>query len=101
MSIIFAALISFCGMMLIIHHLSAHWMRRLVGYKGWIDLMLHGTIIYLFFGTSTLGLLQAEAAGIMFSIYLRVYRKLFGYELWNIKRFRWERWRGALTRIAT
>ena len=70
-------------------------MRRLVGYAGWVDLAMHGTILTLFLGTSTMGLLQAEAAGIMVSLYLRLYRRLFGYE--RIVGARWVRYGGLLT----
>jgi hypothetical protein len=80
MDILSAALISFVGMMLIVHHVPPKWFRRIVGYKGWADIILHGTIIYLFFGTSTLGLMQAELAGIFFSVYLRGYAYFAGYE---------------------
>lgn len=95
MSIVFAALVSFIGLMLIVSHLGKTWFRRAVGYKWFIDLLLHGTIIYMFFGTSTLGLLQAEAAGIMFSIYLRAYAWLGGYE--KLHRGRWVRYAGMFT----
>lgn len=108
MSILFAACVSFFGLMLVVHHMSSAWMRRLVGFKGIVDIVLHGTIIYMFFGTSTLGLLQAELCGIMFSVYLRAYRWLFGYERWlspanarnSFMGRRWVRFAGALTRVA-
>lgn len=73
------ALVSFTSFWLILSHIGKPTMRKLVGYKGVVDVCLHGTIIMLFIGTSTIGLLQAEAAGIMFSIYLRLYAKLAGY----------------------
>lgn len=98
MDILGAAVISFAGMLLIIHHLSPQWMRRLVGYKGIVDVLLHGSILYMFFGTSTLGLLQAELCGIMFSIYLRCYRRAFGFE--KFTRRGWIRYTGVLTRLA-
>lgn len=70
---ILAAFVSFFAFLLVLWHLPNHWMRRLVGHKGWVDLILHGTILWMFLGTSTMGLLQAEAAGICFSLYLRAY----------------------------
>ena len=70
-------------------------MRKLVGHKGVVDVCLHSTIIFLFFGTSTDGLLQAEAAGIMFSIYLRLYSYFAGYE--KLESGRWVRHAGRLT----
>ena len=92
---IVSTFVSFISFMLIIHHLPKHWIRRLVGYKGWVDLVLHGTIIWLFMGTSTHGLLQAEAAGICFSLYLRAYAYFAGYE--KIEKGRWMRYPGVLT----
>lgn len=90
-----AAFVTFFSFLLVLNHLPAHWMRRLVGYVGFTDIILHGTIIYIFIGTSTQGLLQAEAAGICFSLYLRGYRWLRGYE--RLEQFRWMRYPGRLT----
>lgn len=75
-----AAFVSFFSFALLLTHLSPSVLRLMVGYKGVVDIMLHGTILWMFFGTSTMGLLQAEAAGICFSLYLRLYSWLFGYE---------------------
>jgi hypothetical protein len=88
-------LISFCSFWLLSSHLSPQTMRRLVGYKGWVDVVLHCTIIFLFIGTSTDGLMQAEGAGILFSISLRLYRRLLGYE----RRVdgKWQRYAGMLS----
>lgn len=90
-----AALVSFASFMLLISHVSARAMRRLVGYKGWVDVCLHSTILFLFFGTSTDGLLQAEAAGILFSVYLRAYAWIIGYE--KLHNGRWVRYAGKFT----
>lgn len=100
MYIILAACVSFAGIWFLLTHLPSRWMRRLVGYKGWVDLALHGSVIMLFFGTSTLGLLQAELAAIMFSVSLRIYRKLFGYEKLQRRgaKFVWMRYAGAIKR---
>lgn len=88
--------VTFVSFMLIISHVSAQTMRRLVGYKGWFDLVLHSTILYMFFGTSTEGLLQAEAAGILFSIYIRAYAYLMGYERFVKSRRTWVRYAGRI-----
>lgn len=95
MSILFSALISFFAMMLMVSHLEPATVRKFAGYPGWCDLVLHGTILYLFMGTSTHGLMQAEAAGIMFSMSLRAYRHFKGYE----RRVdgQWQRFAGAWT----
>jgi hypothetical protein len=88
------ALVSFFAMQLLLSHLSNRMMRRLIGYKGYVDVVLHGSIMFLFFGTSTEGLLQAEAAAILFSIWLRIYARLFGYERWCWRPMGWQRFPG-------
>ncbi|MBS0212207.1 MAG: hypothetical protein JSR26_03375 [Proteobacteria bacterium] len=95
--VVLAAFISFCSIWFLLTHVSAKWMRRLVGHKGLVDLVLHGTVIFLFLGTSTLGLLQAELAAIMFSISLRVYRYLFGFE--RLTAHGWERYHGVFKKF--
>lgn len=90
-----AAFVSFISFALLLTHLSQTTMRKLVGYKGFVDIVLHSTILYMFFSTSTMGLLQAEAAGICFSLYLRFYSWAFGYE--RIHDFRWVRYAGYFT----
>lgn len=97
MSWLLAAIVSFASIALLLTHLSPRTMLRIAGYAGWVDLVLHGTIIYLFFGTSTLGLLQAEAAGILFSVALRTYRWAFGYE--RLRAMRWVRHPGFIHRF--
>ena len=99
MSWLLAALISFGSFALIFTHVrDQKYVRRAMGYAMWIDIVMHGTIMWMFFGTSTLGLIQAEAAGILFSLSFRLYRWLFGYErlTWN----GWVRYSGVLTRVA-
>lgn len=91
-----AAFVTFFSFLLVLNHLPSHWMRRLVGYCGFVDIVLHVSIIALFLGTSTQGLLQAEAAGICFSLYLRGYRYLMGYE--RLEGLKWMRYSGKLTR---
>lgn len=90
-----AAFISFMSMALLMTHMAPRTMRRLVGYKGWVDVTLHCTILFMFLGTSTMGLLQAEAAGILFSLYLRVYSWAFGFERYS--NWKWQRFAGRFT----
>jgi len=92
------ALVSFAAFALLLSHLSARAMRRLVGYKGYFDVILHFSVMYLFFNTSTEGLIQAEAAAILFSCYLRVYPGMFGWERYNWAEHRWQRFAGRFTR---
>lgn len=94
-----AAFVTFISFMLVLSHLGGQKMRRVVGYKGWADLVLHGSIMLLFIGTSTLGLLQAEAAGICFSLYLRAYYKFVGFECYDRKAKRWVRSYGPLGKL--
>jgi hypothetical protein len=98
MSWLIAALISFGSFALIATHLSPRFVRRAMGYAIWIDVFMHISILYMFLGTSTLGLLQAEAAGIMFSLSFRMYRWAFGYE--KLTRRGWKRFAGKLTKVA-
>lgn len=91
------ALVSFAAFMLLLTHVNKRTMRRLVGYKGWTDLVLHSCVLLLFFGTSTEGLIQAEAAAILFSLWLRAYRWACGYEHFDWSRQRWVRVAGRFT----
>ena len=59
-------------------HQTEETMLRAMAHKGKIDLVLHCGVILLFHGTFS-GLMQAEAAAIMMSLYLLTYRKMFGY----------------------
>jgi hypothetical protein len=97
MSMLFAALVSFLSIALLVTHVDAKWMRRIAGHAGTADLILHITVFYMFFGTSTLGFLQAEASAILFSIALRTYRSLLGYERLTIKG--WVRYAGRMTKV--
>lgn len=99
MSVLAAALISFFSLVLISWHLSPRALRRVVGYPLIIDLLLHGSVIFLFFGTSTLGLLQAELSAIFVSIAIRVYRKCYGWE--QLHGTRWVRYAGRLTKAGS
>lgn len=91
---IIAAFVSFFSFWLLMKHLSPSTMRKVVARPYLIDFPLHIGILWMFLGTSTLGLLQAEAAGIMFSLYLRWYRWAWGFEM-SGKRFA-----GRFTRLA-
>lgn len=100
---IVAAFVTFTVFVLMLNWLSAQTTRRLFGYAMWIDIFVHGSILYMFFGTSTMGLLQAEAAGILFSLYIRVYRWGWGYErytAWPGRGLCWVRTAGKFTRAA-
>ena len=90
-----ATAVTFVGILLLLAHLPPYWARRVAGYAGPIDLFLHGALIYMFIGTSTFGLLQAEATGVLISLTIRTYRWLLGYE--RLTRKGWKRFAGRLT----
>lgn len=96
MSVLAAALISFLAMSMLTWHLSPPVMRRIAGYAWMVDLTVHGMVIYLFMGTSTLGLLQAELSAIMATVALRGYRYCMGYEKLSARG--WVRYAGRFTR---
>jgi hypothetical protein len=75
-----AAFVTFTVFLLMIRSLDPKWLRRLAGHQFAMNLITHGALFYCFFGTSTEGFLQAEAAGIMFSLYFIGYRFFRGYE---------------------
>lgn len=79
MSVIGAALISFFSFALIAWHLSRDQLQKLAGFALPIDLILHTSVLAMFIGTSTLGLMQAELSAILFTLAMRGYRVLFGY----------------------
>lgn len=81
--------------------LGPKWLRRMVGYHLPINIALHAGVLWLFFGTAGYALIQAEAAAIMLTGSLFVFRKLFGYErLVRVdRRVRWVRFNGLLSRV--
>lgn len=96
MSIIGAALITFFAMFCITWHLSRATCQRIAGYALLVDLLIHGSVLYVFLGTSTLGLMQAELSAIFFTFALRGYRFAFGYQ--RVAGGRWVLYPGAFAR---
>lgn len=96
MSVLAAALISFLGFSLLALHLQRRTLQRIAGYAMYFDIVLHVSVIYLFMGTSTLGLLQAELSAIFATCALRSYRVLIGYQ--RYEQWRWVSYTGLLTR---
>ena len=90
-----AAFVTFAAFWILTRHLQPTTMRKVVGHKGKIDLILHLSVIILFHGTFS-GLMQAECAAIMMSCYLLAYRHFFGYE--HRINGRWVRFTGTFTR---
>lgn len=71
------------------------WLRRLAGYHGWTNLVLHAMVLWFFYGSATYGLLQAEASAIMLSGCLWIYRMGWGYERLTARG--WKRFAGWWT----
>lgn len=86
------ALITFTGIWVLTGHMKEQTKRRIAGRIGVVDVCIHVCIIVLFHRTFE-GLMQAEAAGIMVSLYVRTWKKWYGYE----KRVngQWMRWYGT------
>lgn len=96
MSVLGAAFISFFGIALLTSHMSRTTLRRICGYALLIDILLHGAVIWMFLGTSTLGLLQAELSAIFVTLAIRVYRWCHGYE--RLSAGGWVRYAGYFNR---
>ena len=64
LTILAAALISFLSIALLMNaYLQRDTRRKVAGqWAGRVDLTIHGLVIFLFMGTSTIGLIQAELA---------------------------------------
>lgn len=95
MSVLAAALISVLSAVLLTWHLSRPTMQRIAGYAFFVDIIMHVGVIYLFMGTSTLGLLQAELSAIFITLMLRGYRYAYGFQ--KFQRMRWVTYAGAYT----
>ena len=80
MSIFGAALITFFAMFAMTWHLSRSTCQRIAGYALLVDITVHGTVLWLFLGKSTLGLMQAELSAIFVTLAIRGYRYLYGYQ---------------------
>lgn len=93
--ILASAMITFIMALLLLDYAAAQTMRRIVGqWRMKIDVCMHVGILALFLGTGSTGLLQAEAAGIGVTLYLRWYAKYRGLERRERRagRMRWVRY---------
>lgn len=77
--IVIAAFITFLSFWIVLHFMKPKIVRRIMGTRPWLDLILHGGVIILFLGAPTM-LIQAELSAILFSLAITIYRKLNGYE---------------------
>lgn len=69
------AVVSFCAFWFLFLHLPIRLKHWIIYHKGWFDVIIHGTVLVLFFGTFE-GLMQAELCAILWSLYLRAYHKV-------------------------
>lgn len=86
--ILAAAIISFASITLLMSaYMSPETRLKVAGqWAGRIDILVHVSVLLMFIGTSTLGLIQAELAAIMFTIYNRYYyRNVHGAAYKNSK----------------
>jgi len=77
--VIAEAAVTFTGIWLLTGHLTEQTKRRIAGRAALVDVCLHASIVILFHRTFA-GLMQAEMAGIMVTMYMRTWRKWYGYE---------------------
>ncbi len=91
-------LLTFAAFFVLMGHLSARTRRRLLGYKGWVDIVMHGACGFLLVTTGAFSsMIVLEVAALMFSGYLYMARWLFGYERFDARESRWRRYAGKFT----
>jgi len=90
-TILAAALISFFSISLLMNaYLEPVTRYKVAGqWAGRIDLLIHGTVILMFMGTSTLGLIQAELAAIIWTLYNRYFYRWFRGASYKNSRNKW------------
>ena len=81
------ALAAAIAKMVLLHKLGMF--RRLLALDAVLDLIGGMLFAWLFMGTLT-GMAIAAVAGLMFSLMLLVYKRSFGYERFDLRRWRWE-----------
>ena len=96
MSVLGAAFITYFAIFALTWHMSRTTCQRLAGYALLMDILIHGSVIWLFFGKSTLGLMQAELSAIFFTLTIRTYRWTHGYLV--LRSGRWVLYPGAIAR---
>lgn len=89
--IIAAALISFFSISLLMNaYMQPETRFKVAGqWAGRIDLLIHTTVILMFMGTSTLGLIQAELAAIIWTVYNRYYYRWMHGASYKNSRGKW------------
>lgn len=91
--IVIAGFITFLSFWIVLHFMPPRVVRRIMGTRPWLDILLHGGVIVLFIGAPTM-LIQAELSAIMFSLAITIYRKLNGYEKLTLRG--WKRYSGIV-----
>lgn len=62
-------------------------LRKLMGFHGLLDLAVGAVFAWLFFGTLT-GMVIAAVAGLTFSLFVTIYRRVYGYERLTLRGWR-------------
>lgn len=90
-TILAAALISFFSISLLMNaYLTPATRYKVAGqWAGRIDLLIHSTVILMFVGTSTLGLIQAELAAIIWTLYNRYFYRWYRGASYKNVRGKW------------
>lgn len=61
--------------------------RRVAGYAFWVDIGLGALTMYLFLGTYS-GMIVGMLSSLVITVFLQIYRRLFGYEKFELIRKR-------------
>lgn len=61
--------------------------RRVAGYAFWVDMILGALTMWMFFGTYS-GMIVGMLSSLVITVFLQVYRRLFGYEKFEVMRKR-------------
>src|SRR5690242_4974733 len=93
-SVLLIAFLAAVAKMVLLHKLGMF--RRLLALDAGLDMIGGMLFAWLFMGTLT-GMAIATMAGLMFSLMLLIYKRVYGYEKFSLLRWRWEtvppRWR--------
>jgi hypothetical protein len=75
--VMFGAAITFAFFVFIFHNASAYRLTQIVGYVWIPDLIMHGSVVYMFIGNGVV-LIAAELAAVCMSMYMRGVRRAIG-----------------------
>jgi hypothetical protein len=76
-ALLIGAAIVFAFFVFIFHNASAYRLTQIVGYVWIPDVLMHGTVVYMFIGNG-FALMCAELAAVCMSVYMRGVRRAIG-----------------------